>query len=443
MDKDLTPEGRKALNKVVLASVVGATIEWYDFFLYGIMAGLVFNAQYFPGHDPVVNTMLAYATFAVGFVARPIGGVIFGHFGDKVGRKSMLIITLTLMGAATFLMGLLPNYATIGLWAPILLLLLRVVQGLAVGGEWGGAVLMTFESAPGHKRGYYASLPQVGLAIGLCLGAGVTGVLSYSLTDAHFLAWGWRAAFLLSGILIFSGLYIRLKVMESPQFTALQKSGKALRLPFVEMLKRHPRNVVLGMGARYIDGVVFNVYAVFTISYLTSQLDLSRTMVLGGLFCAAFVMIFAIPLFGHLSDRYGRRLIYGAGALGCGICSFASFFVFQSTLAPVWIWLAIIVPFGVVYAAVYGPEAALFCELFSTEVRYSGVSFVYQFSGIFASGLTPLIATSLLDIGHSSPWLICVYTLAVAAISAISVYLMNEVVVSQSPVTSQRVRHAR
>lgn len=429
MDKELTPEDRRALNKVVLASVVGATIEWYDFFLYGIIAGLVFNAQYFPGHDPVINTMLAYATFAVGFLARPVGGVIFGHFGDKVGRKSMLIITLTLMGAATFLMGLLPTYSAIGIWAPILLLLLRIVQGLAVGGEWGGAVLMTYESAPEHKRGYYASLPQTGLALGLCLGAGVTGILSYTLTDTHFLAWGWRIAFLLSGVLIFSGLYIRLKVMESPQFAAVQKSGQALRLPFVEMLKRHPKNVVLGMGARYIDGVVFNVYAVFTISYLTSQLDLSRTMVLGGLFCAAFVMIFAIPVFGGLSDRYGRRLVYGLGSLGCGASSFVSFFVFQTTLAPVWIWLAIIVPFGVVYAAVYGPEAALFCELFTTEVRYSGVSFVYQFSGIFASGLTPLIATALLDAGNNSPWLISTYTLAVAIISMISVYLMDEVVV--------------
>ncbi|GAB3677737.1 MFS transporter [Salinisphaera aquimarina] len=431
METDSYTPDPQSIRKVAIASVIGATIEWYDFFLYGIVAGLVFNVQYFPGHDPLVNTMLAYATFAVGFIARPLGGLIFGHFGDKVGRKSMLVITLTMMGIATFLIGLLPNYATIGIWAPILLLILRIVQGLAVGGEWGGAVLMTYESAPRHKRGYYGSLPQIGLAIGLCLGSGVTGLLSLSLTDTAFLAWGWRIAFLLSGFLIFTGLYIRLKVMESPQFEQAKKSGREIKVPFAELLRRHPKNIVLGMGARYIDGVVFNVYAVFAISYLTSQLHLSRTMVLGGVFAAALIMAFTIPYFGALSDRHGRRKVYGVTSIVCGIASFGTFMVFQATANPLWIWLAIILPFGIAYAGVYGPEAALFCELFDTEVRYSGVSFVYQFSGIFASGLTPLIATALLDLGGGNPWLIATYTLVVAVISAISVYMMKEVVMER------------
>lgn len=422
---------KRKINRVVLASVIGATIEWYDFFLYGIIAGLVFNAQYFPSADPLVNTMLAYATFAVGFVARPLGGVVFGHFGDKVGRKSMLVITLTIMGFATFLIGALPTYAQIGIWAPIALLFLRVLQGLAVGGEWGGAVLMTFESAPRSQRGYYGSLPQVGLAIGLCLGSGVTGLLSAMLADGAFLAWGWRIAFLLSGILIFFGLYIRLKVMESPEFEKAKRTGRDIKIPFVELIKRYPKNIVLGMGARYIDGVVFNVYAVFAISYLTAQQGMSRTTVLVGVFLAAVILVFTIPYFGRLSDKLGRRRVYGFGSLLCGLACVLSFITFEMTTAPIVVWLAIIVPLGIVYAAVYGPEAALFCELFDTEVRYSGVSFVYQFSGIFASGLTPLIAAAMLDFGGGTLWPMSGYTVLVAVISAISAFLMKEVVLNR------------
>ena len=421
---------KRKINRVVLASVVGATIEWYDFFLYGIVAGVVFNAQYFPSHDPLVNTMLAYATFAVGFVARPLGGVIFGHFGDKLGRKSMLVITLTTMGIATFLVGLLPTYAQIGLWAPFALLILRIGQGLAVGGEWGGAVLMTFESAPKSERGYYGSLPQVGLALGLCLGSGVVGLLSYTLSDSAFLTWGWRVAFLLSGILIFFGLYIRLKVMESPQFAEAKASGREVRIPFVKLIKEYPKNIMLGMGARYIDGVLFNIYAVFAISYLTSQQGMSRTTVLTGVFMAAVILVFAIPYFGRLSDRHGRRRVYALGSLACGGAAVLSFLVFQATTQPIVIWLSIIIPLGIVYAAVYGPEAALFCELFDTEVRYSGVSFVYQFSGIFASGLTPLIASALLDLGGKTLWPLSGYTVVVAVISAVSAYFMKEVVMT-------------
>src|ERR1700750_1119440 len=229
------------LKRVVFASLIGATVEWYDFFLYGVVAGIVFNQLYFPSGDPVVSTLLAYTTFAVGFVTRPLGGVIFGHFGDRIGRKSMLVLTLMIMGVATFLIGLVPTYAQIGVWAPILLLALRILQGIGLGGEWGGAVLMTYEYAPPEKRGFYASLPQIGLAIGLCLASGVVALLSYSLTNEQFLAWGWRLAFVLSFVLVLIGLYIRLNIMETPEFARLKESREEVKIPFATMISEYPK----------------------------------------------------------------------------------------------------------------------------------------------------------------------------------------------------------
>ncbi|MBX3680659.1 MAG: MFS transporter, partial [Rhodocyclaceae bacterium] len=245
----------KDVRRVVSASLIGATIEWYDFFLYGVVAGIVFNKLYFPSDDPLVSTMLAYGTFAVGFLSRPLGGVIFGHFGDKLGRKSMLVMTLMIMGAATVLIGLVPTYEQIGIWAPVLLLILRVAQGIGLGGEWGGAVLMSFEYAPKGKRGFYASIPQIGLALGLCLASGVVAGLSSLLSDAQFLAWGWRIAFLLSFGLVSVGMYIRLNVTETPEFAKVKASGEEIKLPIKEVLTKHSGNVLAGMGARYIDGV--------------------------------------------------------------------------------------------------------------------------------------------------------------------------------------------
>ncbi|MBS0325538.1 MAG: MHS family MFS transporter [Proteobacteria bacterium] len=417
-------EARRALRRVVIASVVGTTIEWYDFFLYGIVAGLVFNHLFFPETTPLMGTLLAYATFAVGFIARPLGGVIFGHFGDRIGRKSMLILTLMIMGVATFLIGLLPTYASLGVWASVLLLILRVLQGIGLGGEWGGSVLMAYEYAPPEKRGLYASLPQVGLSIGLCLGTGVVALVSL-LPEAQFMSWGWRVAFLLSGILVFVGLYIRLRIFETPEFASVKAQHKEAKIPIVELFTHYKKNILLGMGARYIDGVCFNIYAVFAIGYLANQLHFPRTTALLGVTIASLVMIVFIPLFGSLSDRIGRSKVYGWGAVITGAAAFPSFWIFHNTVDPLWIWLAIVIPFGIVYAAVYGPEAALFAELFDTRVRYTGISFVYQFSGIFASGLTPLIATALLPLGDNQPWLICWYSLAVGLISAVSAYLIH------------------
>jgi len=407
------------VRKVVIASVIGATIEWYDFFLYGVVAGVVFNQLYFPSDDPLVSTMLAYGTFAVGFLSRPIGGVIFGHFGDKIGRKSMLIMTMMIMGVATFLIGLVPSYDSIGIWAPVLLLLLRIVQGIGLGGEWGGAVLMAFEYAPNHQRGYYASLPQIGLAIGLCLASGVVALLSYSLTDTQFLEWGWRIAFLLSAGLVFVGTWIRLNVMESPEFAKVKADNAEAAIPFVDMMKRYPKNVLAGMGARYIDGVFFNVFGVFSLSYLTQTLNLPRSEALVGVMTAAVVMCFTIPLFGALSDRIGRTRVYFWGSLITALSAFPAFWLMMTSNGNMFmIWMAIVIPFGIFYAAIYGPEAAMFCELFDAKVRYTGISFVYQFSGIFASGLTPIIATALMRSSNGQPWTTCLYVLFAGAVSA-------------------------
>ena len=417
---------KKAIRRVVISALVGASIEWYDFFLYGVVAGIVFNKLYFPAADPVVSTLLAYTTFAVGFVTRPLGGVIFGHFGDKLGRKSMLIITLMIMGIATFLIGLVPTYAQIGIGAPLLLLLLRVLQGIGLGGEWGGAVLMAYEYAPKGQRGFYASLPQIGLAIGLCMASGVVALLSSLLTDAEFLAWGWRIAFLLSGVMVMVGMYIRLAVQETPEFEAVKARNEAVRIPFVDMIRRYPGNVLKGMGARYIDGVFFNIFGVFSINYLTNTIKISRTDALLGVMASAVVMCFTIPFFGHLSDRIGRTKVFMWGAIITALTAFPGFWLMTHSEGNVTlIWLSIIVPLGIVYAAIYGPEAALFCDLFDAKVRYTGISFVYKFSGIFASGITPIIATALLKTGDGQPWLICLYVLFAGLVSAVCAWLIG------------------
>jgi MHS family shikimate/dehydroshikimate transporter-like MFS transporter len=416
----MSKQDEKAIRKVVISALVGASLEWYDFFLYGVVAGIVFNKLYFPASDPTVSTMLAYATFAVGFVTRPLGGVIFGHFGDKLGRKSMLVITLMIMGVATFLIGLIPTYAQIGIGAPLLLLLMRVMQGIGLGGEWGGAVLMAYEYAPKGKRGFYASLPQIGLAIGLCMASGVVALLSWLLTDAQFMAWGWRIAFLLSGVMVVVGMYIRLSVQETPEFAAVKAHNAESRIPFFDMIRRYPGNVLKGMGARYIDGVFFNIFGVFSINYLTNTVKISRTDALLGVMGAALVMIVTIPYFGRLSDRIGRTRVFMWGSIITALSAFPGFWLMTHAQGNVTlVWLSIIVPLGILYAAVYGPEAALFCDLFDAKVRYTGISFVYQFSGIFASGITPIIATALLKSGDGDPWQVCLYVVFAGAVSAV------------------------
>jgi MHS family shikimate/dehydroshikimate transporter-like MFS transporter len=414
-----------SIQTVAFASAIGTVIEWYDFFLYGVVAGLVFNKLFFPQSDPLVGTLLAYATFAIGFVARPLGGIIFGHFGDRLGRRAILVLTLIIMGVATFAIGLVPTYAQIGVAAPILLVLLRVLQGIGIGGEWGGAVLMAVEHSPDDKRGFYGSWPQIGVPAGLALSTGVVALLSL-LPEDQFLSWGWRSAFLFSAVLVVVGIYIRTKIYETPAFRKVLSTQSHAAVPFVEMFRTHTGSVFKGLGARYIEGVGFNLYGVFIISYLTKYLHLPRTQALLGVTICALVSIFMIPFFGRLSDRYGRKRIFGLGALIAGALVFPSFWLMHTRHDQLSVYIALLIPFGIFYPMIYGPEAALFSELFSTRVRYTGVSFVYQFSGIFASGLTPLIATYLLEKNGGEPWLVCGYVVLVSLISTLAVSFIRD-----------------
>jgi MFS family permease len=417
---------KREVRRVAAASLVGTTIEWYDFLIYATMAGVIFNQYFFPKGDAFVNTMLAYGTFAAGFLIRPFGGLLFGHFGDRMGRKPLLVLTLMIMGIATFLVGLLPTYAQVGIWAPILLLALRLIQGVALGGEWGGAVLMSYEFAGPEEKSYYASFPQMGLAIGLCSSTGVITFLSYTLSNQDFVTWGWRIAFMLSVVLLAVGLFIRLRVLETPEFTK-QARQEVARVPMLEVLRDYPGTVLLGWGARLIDGIIFTVYAILPLSYLTTVTDIPRTTVLVGITLAAFVLIFTIPYSSKLADRIGRRRVYITFSLICGFGTIPALWLMQYSGNPILACGAIVLLLGVLYAPVYGPQAAIFCDLFDTRVRYTGVSLVYQIGAIFSVSLTPLVATALLHANNNQPWLIATYVAAAGIISAICVAAMKRV----------------
>ena len=415
---------RTSINQVALSGLIGATVEWYDFFLYGTAAALVFGQLFFPSSDPLVGTIAAFGSFAFGYLSRPVGAIVFGHYGDKIGRKAMLILTLLIMGIATFLIGLLPTYDTIGVWAPILLLVLRFFQGIGLGGEWGGAVLLAVEHSPRNKRGFYGSLIQIGAPAGLLLGTGAFLIVS-NLPEEQFLSWGWRVPFLVSVLLIGVGLFIRLKIMETPAFSQVKESGTEARMPMVEVFRDYPKNVLLTMGARLSEGQVFNIFAVFAITYATTQLELTRSTVLYGVLIGAAVECLTLPFFGAFADRFGRRPVYMGGAAFCALFAFP-FFWLLDTENTLLIWLALALGFAIGHSAMWGPQASFFSEAFGTRVRYSGTSFVYQFSGIASSALTPLIATALLGWAGGSPWLVVVFVIAYAAISFISTYLARE-----------------
>ena len=413
----------RAIRPVILASFIGTTIEWYDFFLYGTAAALVFGRLFFPNADPLVGTLSAFGTFAVGFVARPLGGIIFGHYGDRLGRRSMLIYSLVIMGVATFLIGMLPTYASIGVWAPILLVVLRCGQGIGVGGEWGGAVLLAVEHSPKDRRGLSGSWPQMGVPAGLFLSTVVFGLFSTQLTEPQFLSWGWRVPFLLSVALVAVGLFIRLRILETPAFTALQQTGRREARPLMTAVRDYRKNMLLAMGMRVAENGLFYVYTVFVLSYGPAQLGLSRSTMLLGVTLAALTGLVAIPFFGALSDRIGRRPVYLFGAAFSLAYAFP-FFWLLSMRSPMIAWLAIVLGVAFGHDAMYGPQAAYFSELFGANVRYSGASVSYQLSSVVTGGLAPFIATALLASWGSGA--VAGYMMLLSAITVVAAYLAPE-----------------
>jgi metabolite-proton symporter len=422
------PQSRTSIVKVVGASLVGTTVEWYDFFLYGSAAALIFNKLFFPSFDPLVGTLLAFATYAVGFAARPVGGVIFGHFGDKVGRKQMLVITLMLMGGATFLIGLLPTYESIGVWAPILLITLRLIQGFALGGEWGGAVLMAAEYGTPERRGFWASWPQSGAPAGNLLAVAVLAVVTATTTPEQFDSWGWRIPFLLSAVLVLVGLYIRVSIEESPVFRAAREqaaaSEEAPKLPVVQVLREYPREIILAIGARLAENISYYIFTAFALAFATRpELGISRSTALNAALIASAIHFIAIPLMGAASDRFGRRPVYLVGALGVGVWGFVFFALYNTQNFGLLVLAGAI---GLIFhGAMYGPQAAFFSEMFSTQVRYSGLSVAGQVSSIVAGSMAPIIATALL-IRYGSSVPISIYLAGAAVLTLVAVFASRE-----------------
>ena len=418
------PDERTPLRRVVGASLIGTTIEWYDFFLYGSAAALVFNRLFFPEYDPLTGTILAFATYALGFVARPVGGIVFGHFGDRIGRKRLLMLSLVLMGVATVLIGLLPTYAQIGIWAPIALIALRLIQGFAVGGEWGGAVLMAAEHGDSARRGFWASWPQAGVPAGNLLAAGVLALMAGFQSEADFLDWGWRVPFLLSALLVAVGWYIRNRVSESPMFEAELDAAEApARVPAMDVLRERPKALVLGAGLRVGENISYYILTVFSLTYLVDVSHESRSLALNALLIGAAVQFFAIPFFAWLSDRIGRRPVYAFGGLGLAVWSFVMFGLLGSG-EPSSIVLALVVGL-VLHGAMYGPQAAFITELFPTRIRYSGVSLAYQLTSIVAGSLAPIIALALYQ--EYDNWMpVAIYVAAACAVSGLSALVARE-----------------
>ncbi|MFF3564843.1 MFS transporter [Streptomyces sp. NPDC002574] len=425
------PPPPAGLRRIVAASLIGTTIEWYDFFLYGSAAALVFNKLFFPGSDPLVGTLLSFLTYAVGFAARPIGALVFGHYGDRLGRKRLLVLSLLLMGGATFCIGLLPTHATLGAAAPVLLTALRLVQGFALGGEWGGAVLLVSEHGDARQRGFWASWPQTGAPAGQLLATGVLSALTALLSDAAFTSWGWRVPFLLSGVLVMVGLWIRLSVDESPVFKEALARAEARktetaaveRMPLVAVLRDHWRDVLVAMGARMAENISYYVITAFVLVYATTQAGLGKQTALNAVLIASAVHFAVIPAWGALSDRIGRKPVYLLGAAGVGLWAFPFFALIDTKSFPA---LLLAVTVGLIlHGAMYAPQAAFFSEMFATRMRYSGASIGAQFASVAAGAPAPLIATALLaDYDSATP--IALYVILAAVITLVAVSVAKE-----------------
>ena len=407
-------------RRAVVASTVGTTIEWYDFFLYGTAAALIFPEIFFPGEERYSGVILAFGTQFVGFAARPIGAAIFGHYGDRIGRKATLITTLLIMGIGTTLIGVLPGYAAIGIAAPLLLTVLRLLQGIAVGGEWGGSVLLAMEWGSEKRRGFMASWPQLGVPLGLLLSTAMVQIMSKA-TGPDFETWGWRVPFLVSIVLVGVGLYVRLRVLESPEFAAVKETGTVAKLPVLDAIRTQWRDILTSAFVRMAEQAPFYLFITFVLTYGTRQLGLPRDQLLTATLIAAAVGLISVPLFGHLSDVIGRRRMYAIGVVLTGLFAFP-YFGLLNTRSGVLVLLAIVASL-IFHDMQYGPQAALIAESFGTNIRYSGAGLGYQLASVFAGGPAPLIAAAILQNTGSSTW-ISIYIIGCAVVSLIALALM-------------------
>jgi MHS family shikimate/dehydroshikimate transporter-like MFS transporter len=412
-------------RRVVLSSFFGTAVEWYDFYLYGTASALVFNTLFFPDFDPLVGTIASFGTFAAGFLARPIGGIVFGHFGDRIGRKAMLVWSLTGMGAATLLIGLLPGYAQIGVAAPVLLVLLRLLQGFAVGGEWGGAVLMSVEHEEENKRGLAGSWTQAGSPAGLVLSTVVFGAVSLMPQDA-FMSWGWRVPFLFSAVLVVLGLVIRLKIVESPEFVAVAKTETKAPMPALQAIRKHPLNILLAAVMCLAPFVNFYMFATFILTYATTELGFDRSFVLIVVAVSGFVEIFTIPACAALSDRIGRRKVFLAGAVFFAVYAYPFFLANAALPTTTTFAITVFIGLAIIHPFMYGPMATLFAELFPPHVRYSGASLGYQIGAILGGGFAPLILTSLLATGLGAIATIPPYLILVSILTFVAVWFATQ-----------------
>ena len=419
--------GSRSVVKVVFASLIGTATEWYDFFLFGSAAALVFGEVFFGQIGGTEGTLYAFMTYALGFVARPIGGVVFGHFGDRVGRKKMLVASLLMMGIGTFAIGLLPTYATIGVAAPLLLVFCRLLQGFAVGGEWGGAVLMVSEHGSDGWRGFWASWPQAGVAMGNLLATAVLWVLAAVQSDSAFLAWGWRIPFLLSAVLVAVGLWVRLSIEESPVFkeAAEQMEKQDRGMPILEVIREYPREVFVAMGMRLAENISYYIFTVISITYATVYIAVDKPVILRALLIGAAVQFVVVPAIGALSDKVGRRPLYLAGAVGVAVWTFV-FFNLLDSRDPSKILLGVVVGL-ILHSLMYAPQAAFFSELFGTSVRYTGASVGYQLASIFAGALAPIIALKLLgDVSDGNTTAVGIYVAIASVLTIVAVYFAKE-----------------
>lgn len=411
------------MRKIATASVIGTTVEWYDLFLFGTASALVFNQVFFPNLPPAVGTILAFLTFAAAYVARTLGAILFGHFGDRLGRKSMLLISLLTMGAATLAIGLVPDYNTIGLAAPFILLTLRIIQGLALGGEWGGAVLMTVEHAPEDKRGWYGSLVQVGVPFGTLLANVAFLIVTASVSQEALVSWGWRVPFIASVLLVAVGIYIRLNIEETPSFQQVREQGAKAKLPFAYLMKHYWKQVILGGVATLSTGSTFTLMVASGMNYGTSEQGFSANLMLWVVLIACLLGLFLIPFFGKLSDKYGRKPIIAAGIAAEALLAFPFFWLINT--GEVW---AVFLAYGlmmIAFSANYGPIATFLAELFGSKVRYSGLSIAYMLSGLLGSAITPAVTVWLLDLTGQSDS-IAWYIAAAAALSVIALFLLSD-----------------